>query len=403
MSSGVRPSFSKRLSSEIVGRVLLIVLDGCGAGAAPDADRYGTSDTLANTLGHVASAAGGLDLPNLEALGIGNITQMLGVAERPDAKSIWGRLTERNAGKDTVAGHWELMGIPLLEPFPTYPSGIPDDIQALVRTFTGKQSLCNVPMSGTDAIREFGDEHCATGAPIVYTSADSVLQVAVHEAIFGLENLYALCAYLRENVTTCRVIARPFSGPSGNYVRTGNRRDWTRSPGQDSVLDAIAAARIPVELIGRTTELFPVRETFTLNPTTKNAEHMTAVSAWMHRSNPTERAFCFANFEDFDMLYGHRNDPIGFGKALETLDAWIGRDLLPSLDASDIVILTADHGNDPTTAGTDHSREYAPLLCFGPGVGKSGDAGIQPSFACVGAAVAEALGVSFPLSVQSFL
>ena len=386
-----------------MGRVLLIVLDGCGAGAAPDASSYGTSDTQANTLSHVASAAGGLHLPNLEALGFGNITHMLGVAERPDAKSIWGRLTERNAGKDTVAGHWELMGIPLLEPFPTYPFGIPDDIQDLIRTFTGKQSLCNVPISGTDAIRDFGDEHCATGAPIVYTSADSVLQVAVHEATFGLENLYALCAYLRENVATCRVIARPFSGPTSNYVRTGNRRDWTRSPGQDSVLDAIATAGIPVELIGRTTELFPLRETFALNPTTKNAEHMAAVSKWLHRSNPVERAFCFANFEDFDMLYGHRNDPIGFGKALETLDMWIGNDLLPRLDASDIVILTADHGNDPTTAGTDHSREYAPLLCFGPGVRQSGDVGIQPSFACVGAAVAEALSVSFPLSVPSFL
>lgn len=403
MSSEVRQSYSKRLSSGIVGRVLLIVLDGCGAGAAPDASNYGTSDTEANTLSHVATAAGGLHLPNLEALGFGNITHMLGVAERQDAKSIWGRLTERNAGKDTVAGHWELMGIPLLEPFPTYPFGIPDDIQDLIRTFTGKQSLCNVPISGTDAIRDFGDEHCATGAPIVYTSADSVLQVAVHEATFGLENLYALCAYLRENVTTCRVIARPFSGTRGNYVRTGNRRDWTRAPGQDSVLDAIATAGIPVELIGRTTELFPLRETFALNPTTKNAEHMTAVSKWLHRSNPVERAFCFANFEDFDMLYGHRNDPIGFGKALETLDAWIGNDLLPSLCASDIVILTADHGNDPTTAGTDHSREYAPLLCFGPGVRQSGDVGIQPSFACVGAAVAEALGVSFPLRVRSFL
>ena len=403
MSLEVRQSSSKRLSSDIVGRVLLIVLDGCGAGAAPDADCYGTSDTLANTLGHVATAAGGLRLPNLEALGFGNITQMLGVAERTDAKSIWGRLTERNAGKDTVAGHWELMGIPLLEPFPTYPFGIPDDIQDLIKAFTGKPTLCNVPISGTDAIRDFGDEHCTTGAPIVYTSADSVLQVAVHEATFCLENLYALCAYLRENVTTCRVIARPFSGTKGNYVRTGNRRDWTRSPGQDSVLDAIAAAGIPVELIGRTTELFPLRETFALNPTTKNAEHMAAVSKWLHRSNPVERAFCFANFEDFDMLYGHRNDPIGFGKALETLDAWIGSDLLPSLCASDIVILTADHGNDPTTAGTDHSREYAPLLCFGPGVGKTGDVGIQPSFACVGAAVAEALGVSFPLRVRSFL
>jgi len=403
MSLEVRQSSSKRLSSDIVGRVLLIVLDGCGAGAAPDADRYGTSDTEANTLGHVATAAGGLRLPNLEALGFGNITQMLGVAECHHAESIWGRLTERNAGKDTVAGHWELMGIPLLEPFPTYPLGISDDIKSLIRAFTGMQSLCNIPMSGTDVIRAFGDEHCATGAPIVYTSADSVLQIAVHEATFGLDNLYSLCSYLRENVTTCRVIARPFSGPTGNYVRTGNRRDWTRSPGQGSVLDALAAADIPVMLIGRTSELFPMRETFTLNPTTNNDEHMAAVSEWLLRSNPPERAFCFANFEDFDMLYGHRNDPIGFGKALETLDAWIGSDLLPSLCASDIVILTADHGNDPTTAGTDHTREYAPLLCFGPGVRRRGDVGIQPSFACVGAAVAEALSVSFPLSVRSFL
>jgi len=386
-----------------MGRVLLIVLDGCGAGAAPDASSYGSSDPLANTLSHVAASVGGIHLPNLEALGFGNITEILGVAEQPNAKSVWGRLTERNAGKDTVAGHWELMGIPLHEPFPTYPSGIPDDIQQLVKTFTGSNGLCNAPMSGTDVIRAFGDEHCKTGAPIVYTSADSVLQVAAHEDIYGLENLYALCSYLREHVTTCRVIARPFTGTSGNYVRTGNRRDWTRKPDQESVLDALADAGIPTMLIGRTTELFPIRDTFTLDPTTNNDDHMAAVSVWLETTNPANDAFCFANLEDFDMLYGHRNDPQGFATALEVVDAWIGRELHPSLAESDIVILTADHGNDPTTTGTDHSREYAPLLCFGPGVRSFGNAGILPTFAAVGATIARALGVTFSSGERSFL
>ena len=386
-----------------MGRVVLIVLDGCGAGAAPDAARYGTSDTLANTLSHVATAAGGLHLPNLQCLGFGNITPMLGVSQCLNANSNWGRLTEQNAGKDTVAGHWELMGIPLNEPFPTYPCGIPDDIQDLVKTFAGNAGLCNAPVSGTDAIRTFGDEHCKTGAPIVYTSADSVLQVAVHEDIYGLENLYALCEFLRANVTTCRVIARPFTGTSDNYIRTGNRRDWTRTPDQNSVLDTLADAGIPTILIGRTTELFPIRDTFTLNPTTNNHDHMAAVSAWLETTNPTDDAFCFANFEDFDMLYGHRNDPLGFAKALEVLDAWIGLELLPRLSDTDIVILTADHGNDPTTAGTDHSREYAPLLCFGPGISTFGDAGVLPTFACVGAAVAAAFGVQSASNAHSFL
>lgn len=386
-----------------MGRVILIVLDGCGVGAAPDASSYGASDTLANTLGHVAAAVGGIHLPNLEALGFGNITPMSGVAERPDAKSVWGRLTERNAGKDTVAGHWELMGIPLSEPFPTYPSGIPDDIQTLVKTFTGTAGLCNAPMSGTDVIRAFGDEHCQTGAPIVYTSADSVLQVAAHEDIYGLENLYALCSNLRANVTTCRVIARPFTGTSGSFVRTGNRRDWTRAPGQESVLDALADVGIPTMLIGRPTELFPIRDTFTLNPTTNNPDHMAAVSEWLNAMPPSDNALCFANFEDFDMLYGHRNDPAGFATALEVVDAWIGRELLPRLAASDIVILTADHGNDPTTGGTDHSREYAPLLCFGPGVKSFGSAGTLPTFAAVGETIAGALGVTFLSGEGSFL
>lgn len=386
-----------------MGRVLLIVLDGCGAGAAPDAASFGISDPHANTLGHVAAAAGGLRLPQLEDLGFGNITPMVGVNERPNAQSIWGRLTERNAGKDTVAGHWEMMGIPLVEPFPTYPNGIPENIQNLVRSYTGKKGICNQPMSGTDAIRVYGDEHCATGAPIIYTSADSVLQVAAHEASYGLNPLYGLCAYLRENVTTCRVIARPFTGTSGRYVRTGNRRDWTRQPDQKSVLDAISAAEIPTMLIGRTTELFPIRETFTLNPTSNNHDHMQAVSAWLQASRHTDSAMCFANFEDFDMLYGHRNDPIGFAKALEAVDTWIGSELLPNLSNDDIVILTADHGNDPTTPGTDHSREYAPLLCFGPGVTTYSDVGILPTFTCIGVTIAKKLGVTFTSDAQSFL
>lgn len=386
-----------------MGRVLLIVLDGCGAGAAPDASSYGTSDTLANTLGNVAAAVGGIQLPNLEALGFGNITPMQGVEEFPAAQSIWGRLVERNAGKDTVAGHWELMGIPLDEPFPTYPDGIPDEIQQLVLHFTGKAGLCNAPMSGTEAISAFGDAHCASGSPIIYTSADSVLQVAAHEETYGLDNLYALCAHLRANVTTCRVIARPFVGTAGNYTRTGNRRDWTRTPNQASVLDELADAGIPVVLIGRTTELFPVRESFTLNPTTSNNDHMAAVTNWLDATLPTSSELCFANFEDFDMLYGHRNDPRGFADALEALDTWVGNTLNPRLSHSDIVIFTADHGNDPTTSGTDHSREYAPLLCFGPGLKQVGDVGILPTFACVGHSIAKFFGISRSFAPIGFL
>ena len=193
----------------------------CGAGAGPVADSFGKSDPMATTLGHVSAAAGGLWLPQLEHLGFGNITPMLGVAMRTSAASIWGRLTERNAGKDTVAGHWEMMGIPLVEPFPTYPDGIPASIKDLVQSYTGKAGICSRPISGTDAIRVYGDEHCATGAPIVYTSADSVLQIAAHEMTYGLENLYDLCAYLRANETTCRVIARAFKGKLGGEFQFG--------------------------------------------------------------------------------------------------------------------------------------------------------------------------------------
>ncbi|MFM7187124.1 MAG: phosphopentomutase [Armatimonadota bacterium] len=386
-----------------MGRVLLIVLDGCGAGAAPDAANYGPYDSLSNTLGNVASAVGGLTVPNLQSLGFGNITPMVGVAPRPDAPAVWGRLTERNAGKDTVAGHWEMMGIPLVEPFPNYPDGIPAAIQNLIKSFLGQAGICNQPMSGTDAIRVFGDEHCETGAPIVYTSADSVLQIAAHEEVFGLERLYALCAFLREHVTTCRVIARPFIGKPGSFIRSSNRRDWTRQPDTQSVLDALSATDVPIMLVGRTTELFPSRETFTLNPTTNNQEHMDAVSAWLNQTAPVDDALCFANFEDFDMLYGHRNDPVGFAKALEAVDEWLGAELLPKLVGDDIVILTADHGNDPTIPGTDHSREYAPLLCFGPGVTASGDAGVLSTFAAVGINVAAKLGVSFSSDAYRFL
>lgn len=386
-----------------MGRVLLIILDGCGAGAAPDAADFGASDLLANTLGHVAAAVNGVKVPHLQALGFGNITPMVGVSPKRDALSIWGRLTERNAGKDTVAGHWELMGLPLDEPFPTYPDGIPESIQAVIQSFVGKAGICNRPISGTDAIRLYGDEHCATGAPIVYTSADSVLQIAAHEEFFALDRLYGLCTHLRDNVTTCRVIARPFTGTSGSYVRTGNRRDWTREPEQNSVLDALDDAGIETTLIGRTTELFPLRKHFALIPTTNNQDHMHAVSDWLRRTTPNTKAFCFANFEDFDMLYGHRNDAHGFASALEVLDAWVGSELIPNLSGDDIVILTADHGNDPTTPGTDHSREFAPLLCFGPGINGYGDAGVLPTFACVGVSIAAKLGVTFISDAKSFL
>jgi phosphopentomutase len=360
-------------------RFFLIVLDGCGVGALPDAAEYGDDDPLSHTLGNTAMAVGGLKLPHLQRLGLGNLAPLEGVAPRPDARARWGRLRTVSRGKDTVTGHWEMMGIVTDPAFPTYPSGFPPEVLKPFERAIGTKTIGNFPCSGTEILKQLGQRHIETGYPIVYTSADSVLQVAAHEdpQIFGLEQLYTACEKAREILKSPphhvgRVIARPFVGSDGAFARTENRRDWPLLPPHPTTLDTLAEKKIPTCLIGKTCELFPERELQERTLTTNNPDHCTALTDAVQS---VESGFVFANLEDFDMLYGHRNDPVGFAQLLEEFDAWLGSDFLPHLRPGDRVGITADHGNDPTTPSTDHSREYSPRLLFGPSIAEPMDLG----------------------------
>ncbi len=348
-------------------RYFLIVLDGCGVGAMPDAAAYGSDDPVSHTLGHVADTAGGLALPCLAGLGFGNIAPLRGVPPNASATGAWGKAAVRNAGKDSVTGHWEMMGIALDDAFPTWPTGIPRAVLDRVADVCGTQFLGGQPTSGTAILDQLGAEHLRTGLPIAYTSADSVFQVAAHEELFGLERLYALCETARTLVPACRVIARPFVGDGpGRFRRTGNRRDWPIPPPAGNLLEHLCAAGIRTHFIGRPAEFFPPLSLQTRETTDNNTAHASALHRLLSGAGPgADAQFVFVNFEDFDMLYGHRNDPEGFARLLESFDRFLGECLLPSLRPGDRVGITADHGNDPTTPSTDHSREYVPVLVFG--------------------------------------
>jgi phosphopentomutase len=390
-------------------RFFLIVLDGCGAGEMPDAIAYGAGDLGSNTLGNTSRAVGGLTMPSLQRLGFGNITPMEGVPPRPDAPAVWGRLAEASKGKDTVTGHWEMMGVRTDVPFPTYPHGFPPDVIAAFETIVGRKVLGNIPASGTEIIKLQGEEHLRTGRPIVYTSADSVFQVAAHEdpAVFGLPRLYDICAAARKMLVppnhVGRVIARPFIGTSAsNFKRTENRRDYPLPPPHDIVLDALVAAGRHVHAIGKIAEIFSRRGITTSEPTTNNPDHIAALGRAVRGEGPGGAAdFIFANLEDFDMLYGHRNDPANFARLLAEFDTFVGDRLLPDLRPDDLVGITADHGNDPTTPSTDHSREYAPLLLFGSPITAPCPVGDRSTFADWGATVLAWLGVSANASVTA--
>jgi phosphopentomutase len=382
-------------------RFFLIVLDGCGAGELPDARDYGDGDPGSSTLSHTARAAGGLRMPHLAALGWGNVTPMDGVAPDPAARAAWGRLSEVSKGKDTVTGHWEMMGVHTRVPFPTYPHGFPPEVLSLFESRIGCGTLGNYPASGTEILRQLGEEHVRTGKPIVYTSADSVFQVAAHEdpSVFGLERLYAACEAARSLLVpphhVGRVIARPFVGRTANeFRRTENRRDYPLLPPHDTALDLLAAAGKRVHAVGKVAEIFSGRGIATSEPTTNNADHIAALGRAVRGEGPGADAdFVFANLEDFDMLYGHRNDPVNFARLLAEFDDFAG-EMLPLLRAGDLVGITADHGNDPTTPSTDHSREYAPLLLFGPPVAAPRPLGDRATFGDWGATVCDWLGVA---------
>lgn len=382
-------------------RIFLIVLDGVGIGELPDADRYG--DRGSNTLLHVAEHAGGLALPNLERLGLGRLLPLPGVRPIAAPRGARARLAERSPGKDSTTGHWEMMGLVLDRPFPTYPHGFPEDLLARFSERTGRHVIGNVPASGTEIVARLGEQHERSGDWIVYTSADSVFQIAAHEECVPLEKLYDACRVARELLVgehaVGRVIARPFVGEPGAYQRTTNRRDFSLEPTGVTVLDRLVEARCPVVTVGKVDDLFAGRGIGDAIHTASNAE---GEAVLLELAGSPGEGLVFANLVDFDTQYGHRNDPAGFARALEQFDVALG-ELLPRLRSDEMVWITADHGNDPTTPSTDHSREYVPLLVDGPRVRTDADLGVRSSFADLGATVAEVFGVPRPRHGRSFL
>ena len=381
-------------------RAVILILDGVGIGEAPDAPDYG--DAGSDTLGNLARATGGgLKLPHLERLGLGNIRSLDGVAPRRDATGAWGTMRPASAGKDSTTGHWEIAGVHLPRPFPTFPNGFPQEVIEKFAGATGRGVIGNIVGSGTDVIDRYGDQHRATGSWIVYTSADSVFQIAAHEGVIPLEELYRGCEIARAMLIpphdVSRVIARPFTGESGSYKRTANRRDYSIEPPAETLLDTLATAGIPRAGVGKIDDLFAGRSIGSKH-TPSNAEGINGIKEWL---STAESGLLFANLVDFDQLYGHRNDVAGFYGALREFDA-----ALPSITSrlkeDDLLFITADHGNDPTTPSTDHARERVPLLAGGMRVVPT-DLGDRDTFSDLGATVAEWFGLSFRGRGKSFL
>lgn len=380
-------------------RAIILVLDGVGIGEAPDAATYG--DVGSNTLGNLARIVDGMALPNLQRAGLGNIAPLAGVEQSSNPEGAWGLMVPQSAGKDSTAGHWEIAGVHLTAPFPTYPSGFPAEVVAEFERRTGRPVIGNVVGSGTVIIDTFGAEQQRTGAWIVYTSADSVFQVAAHEGVIPLEELYRACEIAREMLVApndvSRVIARPFVGEPGFFSRTKNRRDFSIAPPAETLLDALQAAGIERAGVGKVDDLFAGRG-ITSTHTANNQEGLQAILAWLGNA---PSGLLFANLVDFDQAFGHRNDPSGFYGALLQFDSALPT-LRSLLREDDLLFITADHGNDPTTKSTDHARECVPLLALGPQVTPT-SLGRRTTFSDLGATVAEWLGVAFRGRGTSFL
>jgi phosphopentomutase len=374
-------------------RACVIVLDAVGAGELPDAADYG--DEGSDTLGNVARAVGGLDLPNLEALGLGNVEPLEGCPPQPGAPAVAGRLKERSKGKDTTSGHWELMGVVTPQPMPTYPHGFPHDVIDPFMHRTGRGVIGNKPASGTEIIQELGEEHQATGKWIVYTSADSVFQIAAHEDTIPLEELYRGSEIAREILTgkhaVGRVIARPFHGAPGSYERTPDRHDYSLQPRRPNYLSLVRDTGAKVHGVGKIHDIFAGSDIDESHPTRSNVDGIQQTERLLRE---LDGGFVFVNLVETDMLWGHRNDPVNFHRALQDFDRRLP-DLLDALRQGDILILTSDHGCDPTTPSTDHSREHALLLAYVEGKNAAGRIH-EGEFADVGATVNAWLGGKAP-------
>ncbi len=383
------------------GRFVVIVIDSCGAGELPDAGAYG--DAGANTLANCARKVGGLALPNLAAWGLGNITAIEGCPPARAPAASFGRMAELSAGKDTTTGHWEMMGIVLQKGFTTFPQGFPRELMdAWVRKSGAPGWLGNRAASGTVILDELGEEHLNTGLPIVYTSADSVFQIAAHEEKVPLATLYGWCEAARElgkPYGLARVIARPFVGEGrGRFRRTYNRKDFSQPPPKGTVLDRLAAHGVRTVGVGKIPDIYDGHGIAEPVHTEGNADGLRKTEEILGRMGP---GFLFVNLVDTDMLYGHRRDPVGYARALQEIDAALPR-IAGSLRGGDVLALTADHGNDPTFPGTDHTREYVPILAYSPARAAGGDLGTRRSFADLGATVARHFGIRAPRG-RSFL
>ncbi|MEW6695779.1 MAG: phosphopentomutase [Bacillota bacterium] len=381
------------MSQRKVNRVTLIILDSVGIGELPDACDYG--DQGCNTLANVAKAVQELKLPNLGRLGLGNIHPIAGVPAAAEPLGAYGKMAELSPGKDTTTGHWELAGIVLEKPFRTYPQGFPPEIIDEFERRIGRKSLGNVVASGTQIIEELGKQHMETGFPIVYTSADSVFQVAAHEEIIPLEELYRICEIARQMLDgehrVGRVIARPFVGQPGSFKRTANRHDYAVPPPTPNILTVLQEAGIKTMGVGKIYDIFAG---VGISETVKTKDNMDGVDQTVKLMQNTRQGLIFANLVEYDSLYGHRNDPVGYARALEEFDQRLP-EIMAAMLPDEVLILTADHGCDPTTQSTDHSREYVPLLVYGKPIKEGVNLGIRASFSDVAATLGDFFGLSF--------
>ncbi|MBP7175731.1 MAG: phosphopentomutase [Thermoclostridium sp.] len=384
-------------------RVIMIVLDSVGVGELPDSKAYG--DEGSNTLGHIAAAVKGFQLPNLQKLGLANIDGLqLGTITREDSPTgAYGKMAEQSAGKDTTTGHWEISGIILRQPFPVYPKGFPKELMDAFEKRIGRKTLGNKPASGTVIIEELGDEHVKTGFPIVYTSADSVFQIAAHEDIIPIEKQYEICSAARDMLAgehgVGRVIARPFTGESGSYSRTSRRKDFSMTPPGDTILNVLHNNGFEVRAVGKIEDIFNGSGITSAVHTRSNTEGVDKTLQWMDEDF---EGLLFTNLVDFDMYFGHRNNVEGYAKALMEFDDRLP-EILSRLKQEDILVITADHGCDPTTESTDHSREYVPLLVAGSQVRTGKNLHIRSTFADIAKTIGEYFDIQNDLCGESFL
>ncbi|MCE4047148.1 MULTISPECIES: phosphopentomutase [Bacillaceae] len=383
-------------------RVFLIVMDSVGIGEAPDAEKFG--DLGAHTFGHIAEKMNGLHMPNMGKLGLSNIEEIKGIDKADKPMAHYTKMQEASNGKDTMTGHWEIMGLRIDTPFRVFPEGFPDELLNELKAKTGREIIGNKPASGTEILDELGEEHMKTGALIVYTSADSVLQIAAHEEVVPLKELYEICEIAREltldeKYMVGRIIARPFVGEPGSFKRTANRHDYALKPFERTVMNELKDSGFDSIAIGKISDIYDGEGVTKSLRTVSNMDGMDKLLETLHMDFT---GLSFLNLVDFDALYGHRRDPIGYGKALEEYDARLS-EVLPHLNEDDLLIITADHGNDPVHHGTDHTREYVPLLVYNKKISAGQQLPLRETFADIGATIAENFNVSMPKNGKSFL